>query len=364
MIDKKTFQKLLSERVLIMDGATGTELQKRHFLDDVGAPEELNLKFPERLAEIHRDYLEAGADVILANTFGANKRKLAEYDLADRLSEINEKGIAIARKEACRFGALVAADIGPLGAYLSPLGQLGFDEAYALFAEQVKTLKEADLIIIETMAEIREVKAALLAAKDNFNGPVIVQMTFAADGATVTGTDILSFLAVAEGMGADGIGMNCSVGPRELSRLAAKLAQFTALPISFKPNAGMPKLINRETVFPGTVEEFLGASEGAYLAGVNMLGGCCGTTPAFIKALSGRLKGKKPAARKIEKYFFLSSRAKALDLSAAPRPAVIGERINPTNRKTFQDELRAGNFATLRREAQAPGKRRCAAARP
>jgi 5-methyltetrahydrofolate--homocysteine methyltransferase len=338
-MDKEQYKKLLSERVIILDGAMGTELHKRGFLADIGAPEELNLKYPERLTAVYTDYLKAGSEQILSNTFGANRLKLKDYNLQDKLDEINRKGVNIAREAAKPFNAFVAADVGPLGAYLTPLGPVSFDEAYDVFAQQVKSLAAAgpDVIVIETMAEIREVKAALLAAKDNFSGPVITQMTFSSDGSSVTGTDVLSFLSVAESMGADAIGMNCSVGPEELVKLAKLLASHTSLPISFKPNAGMPKLINRETVFPGTADEFAKACLTAHEYGVNMLGGCCGTSPEFIKALSAKLKGKKPAARKTSASFLLSSRTKAVDIEKRNGLIKIGERINPTNRKSFQE---------------------------
>ena len=348
------FAKLISERILILDGATGTELHKRGFLEVVRTAEELNIKAPEKIQAIYRDYLEAGSNIILANTFGGNRMKLSEYGLENSLTEINRAGITLAKELARTYKAWVAADIAPLGAYMRPLGSVTFDQAYGLFAEQAKALAaaEPDLMIIETMAEIRELKAALLAARDNYDGPILVQMTFTADGTTVTGTDLLSFVSVAESMGADGIGMNCSVGPRELAKLAAKLASYTSLPISFKPNAGMPRLINRQTVFPGTVEEFLTAADTAYAAGVNLFGGCCGTTPAFIESLAHHLKNKKPVVRQAKNKLLLSSRTRAIDLAEQKELIIIGERINPTNRKKFQEELLSGNFATLRREAQ------------
>lgn len=354
-MNKQEFRKLLSERVVILDGAMGTELHKRGFLKDITAPEELNLKYPERLSAVYNDYLEAGSEFILSNTFGANKPKLAEFGLDRKLEEVNVRAVEIARDAASKKRALVAADIGPIGAYLQPLGPVTFEEAYEIFSEQIKALAKAqpDLLVIETMAEIREVKAALLAAKDNFGGPVFTQMTFTADGSTVTGTSLLSFLSVAEALGADVIGMNCSVGPGELAKLAAVLAANTDLPISFKPNAGMPKLVNRQTVFPGTPEEFVKASLQAHKSGVNLFGGCCGTSPDFIRALASELKGKKPAPRKHKDKFLVSSRSKALDLTAEKELIKVGERINPTNRKKFQDELGAGNFATIRHEAQA-----------
>jgi 5-methyltetrahydrofolate--homocysteine methyltransferase len=253
-MNRHEFRQILAERVLIMDGATGTELQKRGYLDGVPTPELLNITAPEKIQDIYRSYFEAGSDMVLANTFGANRIKLADYGLTDRLEEINIEGIRAAREVARRYNGFVAADVASLGTYLSPLGTISFDEAYRAFSEQVKILAtaEPDLLVIETMAEIREVKAALLAAKENYSGPVIVQMTFTADGVSVTGTDLLSFLAVFEGLGADGLGMNCSVGPEELAKLAKTLAAHSTLPISFKPNAGMARLVNRETVFPLT----------------------------------------------------------------------------------------------------------------
>jgi len=372
-MDKIQFKNLLSERVVILDGALGTELHRRGYLSDIGAPEVLNIKYPDRLKTVYMDYFKAGSEAVLTNTFGANRLKLKDYGLEVSLDAINRSGVKVAREVAKSFGGLVGADVGPVGAYLSPLGPVEFDEAYDVFSEQIRSLaaESPDFLVIETMADIREVKAALLAAKDNYSGFIIAQMTFTDDGTTVTGTDVLSFLAVAEAMGADAVGMNCSVGPEELARLAKLLASYTQLPISFKPNAGMPKLINRQTVFPGTPEEFLQASVKAHSYGVNLLGGCCGTNPEFIKLLSARLKGKPPAARKPREKFLLSSRTKAIDLiNQEPETAgfnnklvkailpsvkklfIVGERINPTNRKKFQEELLADNYSTLRGEAR------------
>jgi len=348
------FNKIISERTLILDGAMGTELQKRGFLFDVGAPEELNLRFPERIQEVQLDYLRAGSDIIIANTFGANRHKLADYGLAEKVEELNIAGVRIAREIAVPFGACVAGDMGPIGAYISPLGPISFDEAYKLFAEQAKALQKAgsDLIFIETMAEIREMKAAIIACRDNFGGPVIAQMTFTPDGNTVTGTGVLAFIAVAEACGADAIGVNCSAGPKDLLPIIKTICANTSLPVSFKPNAGLPTLVNRETVFPGTCEDFVAFSLKAQALGVNMIGGCCGTTPEFIKSLSAQLKDKPPIKRAAKNKLFLASRSKAFDAHNFGRLIIIGERINPTNRKKFQEELSAGNFASVRREAK------------
>jgi len=340
-----------------MDGATGTQLQKKKYLDGVEIPEELNIKFPERISEIYSSYINAGSDIILANTFGANPIRLRQHGLLDKASDIIGAGINLVRKAGAAAGKeiIAAGDISSLGEYIEPLGTLTFDKAYEAFAFQASMLAKhnADIIIIETMTEIKELKAAILAAKDNFDGTIIAQMTFSQDGMTVTGSDILSFMTMAESLGADALGLNCSVGAKDLAKMAKTLCENTNLPVSFKPNAGMPVLINRETRFPGTVEEFIESSLEAYSYGVNMFGGCCGTDPDYIKALSRELKNKAPSARNIKKRFYLSSRNKAFDINEIKRPVIIGERINPTGRKKFQEELLNGIFTLVKDEARA-----------
>lgn len=354
-MDRLEFKKLLNERILILDGATGTELQKYNFLEGVSTPEELNIKFPERIKQIYSSYIDAGSDIILANTFGANKLKLAQYNLDTKIEDIIHAGVDIAKKEAARTGAFVAGDISSLGGYLYPLGNISFDTAYETFKQQAQILidSKVDLIIIETMTEIKELKAAVLAVKDVCEDiPVITQMTFTNEGVSVTGTDVLSFIAMAESLGVDGLGMNCSVGPKDLLKLAKFMSENTNLPISFKPNAGMPQFINRKTVFPGTPEEFLEYSLQAYKYGVNMLGGCCGTTPEYIKLLSANLKNKAPVRRNFVKHHLLSSRTKAIDLNLLKKPIRIGERINPTGRKILQAELSQNIFGLVKAEAR------------
>lgn len=352
---KEHFLDLLKTKVLIMDGATGTELQKKNYLNDVEIPEELNIKFPERISDVYSSYIEAGSDIILANTFGANSIRLKHHNLLDKADDIIKEGISLVRKSAKEKDIIVAGDISSIGEYIEPLGQLSFDDAYNAFAFQAKLLEKhgADIIVIETMTEIKELKAAILAVKDNFKGAVISQMTFSQDQMTVTGSDILSFVAMAESLGVNAIGLNCSVGPKDLSVMAEILCKNSNLPVSFKPNAGMPTLINKETVFPGTVEDFVDASLKAYSFGVNMFGGCCGTNPKYIKALSKNLKNKAPVSRKQVNRFYLSSRAKAFDINVMERPIKIGERINPTNRKKFQEELLKGIFSLVKDEARA-----------
>jgi len=350
---KSDFLNTLKKRVLIMSGAMGTELQKKRYLDGVTIPDELNIKFPERVSEIYSSYINAGADIVLTNTFGANSIILQQHGLLHKAEDIIKSGIDLIRKISP--DTIVAGDISSTGEYIEPLGTLSFDEAYNAFAFQSSLLQKhgADIIIIETMTEIKETKAAILAAKDNFNGAIIVQMTFSKDGITATGTDLKSFIAMAESLEVDALGLNCSIGSRELAELARVLCDNTNLPISFKPNAGIPILINHETKFPETKEEFIEASLKVYFYGVNMLGGCCGTNPEFIKSLSDELKNRAPKPRYTKNKYFLSTRMKAIDINETKKPVIIGERINPTNRKKFQEELTMGNLSTIKDEARA-----------
>jgi 5-methyltetrahydrofolate--homocysteine methyltransferase len=352
MMDKQKFLDILKNRVLIMDGATGTELQKKKYLDGVEIPEEINIKFPERIADIYSSYINAGSDIVLANTFGANPIRLKQHGLLDKADDIIKSGIDLIRKIS--FDTIVAGDISSIGEYIEPLGSLTFDEAYNSFAFQSSLLQKhgADVIVIETMTEIKETKAAILAAREKFSGAIIVQMTFSKDGVTVTGTDLKSFIVMAESLGVDALGLNCSIGSQDLAELAKVLCANTNLPVSFKPNAGIPVLINRETCFPETKEEFIEASLKAYSYGVNMFGGCCGTNPEFIKILSGELKNKAPKIRSVKSKYFLSTRTKTIDINEAEKPVIIGERINPTNRKKFQEELLKGNLSTVKDEAR------------
>jgi 5-methyltetrahydrofolate--homocysteine methyltransferase len=352
-MENSRFIKELKKRILLLDGAMGTLLHQRG-LKTGQAPEELNITNPSIVASVHRDYFTAGSDVVLTNTFGASKRKLAEYGLENKVHEINHQGVLIAKKAAQETNGFVAGDIGPLGSYLTPLGILSWDEAYALFAEQAAALASADpdLIIIETMSDIREVKAAIRAAKDHYQGPVFAQMTFTEDGITVTGTDPVSFITVAEAMGADGIGVNCSVGPKNLYPIVKKLAQNTHLPISVKPNRGMPQLINRQTIYPGTKEEFFTYAKKFAQCGINMIGGCCGTDPSFIETLID-LKKMRPKTRvKKPGLTRFCSRTRTIAITSSSPLITIGERINPTGRKILQQELQQSDFTLVRNDAR------------
>jgi 5-methyltetrahydrofolate--homocysteine methyltransferase len=351
-MNRKTFLDILKSRVLIMDGAVGTELQRKKYLNDVVIPEELNIKFPDRISDIYSCYISAGSDIIFANTFGLNPARLNQNGLFDKADDLVKSAIDLVRKKSS--DVIVAGDISSLGEFIEPLGTLSFDAAYEAFAFQSSLLQKygADIVVIETMTEIKEVKAAILAARENFFGAIVVQMTFSRNGTTVTGTDLKSFIAMAESLGVDVLGLNCSIGSQDSAKLAKILCENTNLPISFKPNAGVPILINHETIFPETKEEFIDASLKAYSYGVNMFGGCCGTTPEFIKLLSGELRFKPPKTRSLKNKYFLSTRTKAVDIDEIKRPIIIGERINPTNRRSFQEELVKGNLSLVKDEAR------------
>jgi len=261
--------------------------------------------------------------------------------------------VRAARQAAAGRRAWVAGDVGPLGSFLLPIGTLDFDTAYAAYAAQARVFAQAgaDLIIIETMSDIRELKAALIACRDHFTGPIIASMTVTADGRTVTGTDIPSFAVLAEALGADCLGLNCSVGPKHLLPLVRQLVRQTTLPISVKPNRGMPRLSNDQTVYPGTIPEFLRYASAFSRLGVNLIGGCCGTDPSFIRALAGRFKGKRPRQRAAARTLRFSSRTRVVAVQPGSF-TIIGERINPTGRKALQAALRAGDFSTVLDDAR------------
>ena len=340
---KEELIKQLEKRIFILDGAMGTELQKKGFAK--GCPDELNITKPELIKAVHKSYADAGSDIIITNTFGANRLKLSHYSLGNKVKEINEAGVKIAR-EACP-NCLIAGDIGPLGIDIEPLGELGFDEAYEIFKEQVLALKGTDLLIIETISDIKTLKAALIAAKENFNKAVIASGTF--DGLrTSTGTDVRTFTAIADSLGADVIGANCSSGAEGLYKVAEIIVKNTNKPIVIQPNAGLPRLEEGKTVFNEKPEK-LGKYAKKYAElGVNIIGGCCGTTPEHIKEIA-KLKNLKPLKRGIEEKTSLCSRTKTVAIG--DKTLIVGERINPTNKKDLQEEIKKGKTSIIRKLA-------------
>ena len=336
----------------IFDGAMGTMLQEGG-LKPGGCPELMNLEQPDVVQKIHEAYIEAGATMIETNTFGASALKLDHYGLEDRVKEINEAAVKIAR-EASKGRAKIVGSLGPTGRFIVPLGDLEFEDAYQAFYEQAKALADAgaDYLLFETCIDIQEMRAGLLAAKDATNLPIICQLSYSEDGRTVTGTDPQTAAITLEALGADIIGVNCSLGPKELVPIVKTLAENCSVPISVLPNAGMPRLENGRTIFPMGPEEF--ASWGAKLvaAGATYLGGCCGTTPAHIKALAAAVKDLPPTERKSpDNRLRLTSRSKTVIIDKDLATTLIGERINPTGRKKLAEEIKNGSLFSVKREA-------------
>ena len=331
-------------KLFFLDGAMGTMLQ-RAGLQPGELPELIALTKPEMLTAIHRQYVEAGADIVYANTFGANRRKLAKLGVT--VDEVVCAAIAAAKK-ACDGasarvapGARVALDVGPLGELLEPLGTLPFEAAVEMFAELVRAGVKAgaDLIAIETMTDLQEARAALIAAKENSELPVIVTMSFDENGRTFTGCTAASMAATLTGLGADAIGLNCSLGPKQLLPILRELCESTHLPVIAKPNAGLPDPVDGH--YDLSPEDFAEAMAEAIHAGVSVVGGCCGTNPDYIRALHERVKDMIPGERNIRRKSLVCTATQAVEISGV---RVIGERINPTGKKRFQKALLAGDL--------------------
>lgn len=334
-MNKNFFDLLEKKQFVFLDGGMGTMIQSAG-LDTDHIPELLNISAPDAIINIHREYVKAGADIIYANTFGANRFKLdgTGYSVA----EIVGAGIRNA-KTAAGNKALVALDIGPVGQLLEPSGTLTFEEAYDCFSEIISAADDADIIVIETMTDLYEVKAAVLAAKENSDKPVLLTMTFEENQRTFTGVPPECMTAVAEGLGVDAVGVNCSLGPDELLPVIEKICSLTKLPVIAKPNAGLPDPITN--LFNVGPKQF--AESAAKLAdiGVKIFGGCCGTSPAHISAVIEALKNKKYSPKKINQTAGVCSAVNYVDIS---QPRVIGERINPTGKKRFKEALLAGDI--------------------
>lgn len=337
----------------IFDGAMGTMLQAGG-LKPGACPELMNIEHPDVVKSIHEAYIKAGSTIIETNTFGASTIKLEHYGLADRMTELNTAAVKIA-KSAAGERAKVAGSMGPTGRFIQPLGDLDFEAAYQVFYEQSQALAAAgvDYFIIETCIDIQEMRAALLAAKEAAPKiPVICQLSYSEDGRTVTGTDPQSAAVILAAMGADIIGVNCSLGPEQLVPIVKTLAENCQVPISVQPNAGMPYLDKGETKFPMGAVEFGTWGRKLVEAGASFLGGCCGTTPEHIKELAKNVKNlAEPVRHNIKRQLMLASRSKTVVIDKDLPTRLIGERINPTGRKKLAAEIREGSLLSVKKEA-------------
>ena len=340
----------LGKELLFLDGGMGTLLQAEG-LAPGELPETWNIEHPEKVEAIHRRYYEAGSDVVLANTFGANICKF--HDDRYTVEEVIRAGIANAKRAGEQIGkeTYVALDMGPTGKLLKPMGDLDFDDAYEAFAEAVRYGEKygADLIHIETMSDTYEVKAAILAAKENSSLPVFVTMIFDERGKLLTGGDVPSVVAMLEGLRVDALGLNCGLGPKQMLPILNDLRRYTSLPIIVKPNAGLPKQKNGETYYDVEPDEFARIMQEVVKEGACVIGGCCGTTPEHIKKLVEECKDLP--LRKIEKKHdtIVSSYGQAVILDDMPR--IIGERINPTGKKKFKEALKNEDMDYILKEA-------------
>ena len=343
-------RELLGKELLFLDGGMGTLLQAEG-LAPGELPETWNIEHPEKVEAIHRRYYEAGSDVVLANTFGANVCKF--HDDRYTVEEVIRAGIANAKRAGEQIGkeTYVALDMGPTGKLLKPMGDLDFDDAYEAFAEAVRYGEKygADLIHIETMSDTYEVKAAILAAKENSSLPVFVTMIFDERGKLLTGGDVPSVVAMLEGLRVDALGLNCGLGPKQMLPILNDLRRYTSLPIIVKPNAGLPKQKNGETYYDVEPDEFARIMQEVVKGGACVIGGCCGTTPEHIKKLVEECKDLP--LREIEKKHdtIVSSYGQAVILDDMPR--IIGERINPTGKKKFKEALKNEDMDYILKEA-------------
>ena len=337
----------IKNNILIFDGAMGTMLQNKGLkLGEL--PEELNIVSPNKVIGVHKSYIDSGAKVITTNTFGANKLKLKDSRYSDE--EIISWAIKNAKEARGNSDVYIALDIGPLGQLLKPMGTLSFHEAYDLFKRQVEIGVKygVDIILIETMTDLLEAKAAVLAVKENSDIPVFITMTFEKDGRTFSGTNILSMVMTLEGLGVDALGINCSLGPYEMLPLVDELTEYSSTPLIIQPNAGLPIFREGRTIYDISKEEFGTFMEALVLKGVNIVGGCCGTTDEFIREVTKIIERKKPKKLIKKSIIGVCSSSKTVLINSVN---IVGERINPTGKKLFKEALKNQDMDYILKEA-------------
>lgn len=334
IVDFKRF--LDSKEFVLLDGAMGTLIQKSGVKYD-SVPETLNITHPELIESFHKAYADAGSDIVYANTFGANGYKLKESGYS--VDEIIKSGVANAKKAVQGKDCLVALDIGPIGQLLEPAGSLSFDSAYDYFREQILAGQGADVIVFETMTDLYELKAAVLAAKENSDKPIIATMTFERNGRTFTGVSPASAAVTLTGLGVDAVGVNCSLGPDELEGVVSEISKYTDLPLVIKANAGLPDPNSNEyDILP---DKFAHCVADLLKYGVKLIGGCCGTTPEYIAEIKKMLEDKSYQPQKKSVDTTVCSASTVVEING---PRIIGERINPTGKKLFKQALVDNNI--------------------
>ncbi|MGL5348749.1 MAG: homocysteine S-methyltransferase family protein [Peptostreptococcaceae bacterium] len=334
----------IKQNILVFDGAMGTMLQQKGL--KIGEnPEVFGFENPEKLMEIHKAYLEAGSNVITTNTFGANELKLDKIGYS--VEKIVDNAISVAKLAIEKVNnskpKFVALDIGPIGEMLEPMGTLSFDSAYEIFKRQVIQGKKsgADIIIIETMMDLYEAKAAVLAAKENSDLPIFCTMTFDENGRSFTGCMPESMVATIEGLGVDAIGVNCSLGPKQLLPIVEKIASMASVPVIVQANAGLPDMIEGQAIYNVDAKEFFDGVKNFIQVGASIIGGCCGTNPSFIKEITDNLSSLKKVNIENTNKCLVCSPSKVVEIKS---PTVVGERLNPTGREPLKQALKNENL--------------------
>lgn len=346
-MDRRLFKQLMNSRIVMLDGATGSNLMRAGMPVGV-CPEQWILDNPAHIIKLQRDYIKAGTNILLAPTFTANRIKLAEYHLDDKIESINKRLVALSKQAVAAEGyrGYVAGDMTMTGRQLYPIGNLQLDELIDVYKEQAAILAEAgvDLFIVETMMSLAEARAALIAIREVCDLPVMVSMTFNEDGKTLFGSTPEAAIVVLQSLGADAVGINCSTGPNEMIPLVERMRAYAKVPVFAKPNNGMPELIDGETQYTMTPEEFAGYGRKLVDAGASAIGGCCGTTPKHIAALRKYVRNVDIPEICTSKKHVLASESTVQDIELDGRFLVVGERINPTGKKKLQAELREGRL--------------------
>lgn len=347
----KKFPETIGKKIIIGDGAMGTLLHGE--INGEFIPEELNLSRPDVIEKIHREYAKSGADFLTTNTFGATSLKLKEFSLENEFERINREAARIARKIADENNIWVAGDIGPCGKLVDPLGDLSFEETRDIYGAEAKLLEKggADFILLETITDIQEFRAAVIGILENVKIPVVGNMSFTNGDLSMSGTNGETFAVTSDFFGLSCVGSNCGASLESMEIVIEKILKFSTKPVLCQPNAGIPVIKDGRTVFNVKADEFGDFMENIYKKGVSVIGSCCGSTPEFTNVLSKRFGGKPVVNREIEKGLFLTTGTSMKDVSNN-KIFLVGERINPTGRKKLKKEIENGKLTTVRKDAR------------